>query len=139
MEIQLAGIEDLEQAARFDRHIPAARLEHCIREGQVSVLQDGNRILGVLRWSLFWQMIPFLDLIYIDDACRGMGHGRQMMEQWEREMKEQGYSCVMLSTQADETAKDFYEKLGYRRIGTFLPPEQEAEELMYLKEFGKNP
>jgi hypothetical protein len=40
----------------------------------------------------------------------------------------------MLSTQEDETAKYFYEKLGYRRIGAFLPPEQDADEIMYLKE-----
>lgn len=46
-----------------------------------------------------------------------------------------GYNYVMLSTQEDETAKNFYVKLGYRRIGAFLPPEQEADEIMYLKEF----
>jgi ribosomal protein S18 acetylase RimI-like enzyme len=45
-----------------------------------------------------------------------------------------GYPYVMLSTQEDETAFIFYEKIGYRRIGAFLPPEQEADEIMYLKE-----
>ena len=25
------------------------------------------------------------------------------------------------------------EKLGYRRIGAFVPPEQDADEIMYLK------
>ena len=50
-------------------------------------------------------------------------------------MKRMGYPYVMLSTQEDETAKFFYEKMGYRRIGAFLPPEQEADEIMYLKEF----
>ena len=45
-----------------------------------------------------------------------------------------GFAQVMLSTQADETSKFFYEKLGYRRIGAFLPPDQDAQELIYLKE-----
>jgi len=49
-------------------------------------------------------------------------------------MSVQGYKNVLLSTQADETARFFYEKLGYRQIGSFLPPGQEAEELMYAKE-----
>ena len=49
-------------------------------------------------------------------------------------MKTKGYPYVMLSTQEDETAKFFYEKIGYRRNGAFLPPEQEANEIMYLKE-----
>ena len=61
-------------------------------------------------------------------------HGRKMMAHWESEMAAQGYKHVMLSTQADETAQFFYEKLGYRKIGAFLPPDQEADELMYLKE-----
>ena len=49
-------------------------------------------------------------------------------------MASAGYPYVMLSTQEDETAKFFYEKLGYRRIGAFLPPEQDADEIIYLKE-----
>lgn len=48
-------------------------------------------------------------------------------------MQTMGYPDVMLSTQEDETARYFYEKLGYQRIGAFLPPEQEADEIMYLK------
>jgi ribosomal protein S18 acetylase RimI-like enzyme len=82
---------------------------------------------------LFWQSIPFLDLLYIDEAYQGKGYGRQMMAHWESAMQAMGYKYVMLSTQEDETAKYFYEKLGYRRIGAFLPPEQDADEIMYLK------
>lgn len=135
MEMQPADSRHMEAIQIYDRHIPAARLAECIRAGQVLVLLDGERVVGVLRWSLFWQTIPFLDLIYLDEACRDKGLGTRMMARWESDMASQGYKSVMLSTQADETAKYFYEKLGYRRIGAFLPPEQEAEELMYLKEF----
>lgn len=92
-------------------------------------------IVGVLRYNLFWQSIPFLDLIYIDEAYRGQGWGSKMMADWEGRMQHMGYPYVMLSTQEDETACIFYEKIGYRRIGAFLPPEQEADEVMYLKEF----
>lgn len=137
MDIILAAEGDLQALRQYDSHIPAARLLDCIRGGQVYALVDGPRILGLLRYSLFWQTIPFLDLLYIDEACRGKGHGRQMMARWETEMADQGYPYVMLSTQADETAKYFYEKLGYRSIGSFLPPEQEADEILYLKEFGR--
>lgn len=49
-------------------------------------------------------------------------------------MGDMGFSAVMTSTQADETAWIFYEKRGYRRIGAFLPPLQEAEEWMYWKD-----
>ena len=134
MEIRLAVAEDKTKILQYDRHIHHNKVGECIHNGLVDVLCDGDKIVGVLRYNMFWQSIPFLDLIFIDEAYRGQGWGRQMMARWEDSMKAMGYSPVMLSTQADDTAKYFYEKLGYHRIGAFLPPEQEADEIMYLKE-----
>jgi GNAT superfamily N-acetyltransferase len=109
-------------------------LDECIEQGQVYVLEDtDDSVFGVLRYSLFWQTIPFLDLIYLHESCRGNGFGTEMMRKWECEMRSLGYEYVMTSTQADEDAWRFYEKLGYRRVGGFFPPEQDAEEWMYLK------
>ena len=133
MTIELALDADLDRISFYDRHIPLERLAHCIRQKQVYVLRDQTQIVGVLRYSLFWQTLPFLDLLYLDEAYRGKGHGRQMMTHWETCLYKLGYRYAMLSTQADETAKDFYEKLGYQKTGAFLPPEQTAEELMYGK------
>ena len=134
MMIRTAVPADLDGIRNYDRHIPAARLEECIRRGQVVVLEDNGKILGVLRWNLFWQSLPFLDLIFLDNALRGQGWGTEMMALWEINMAEQGFRHVLLSTQEDELAKFFYEKLGYTLCGDFLPPDQDARELMYRKE-----
>lgn len=134
MEIRSAAAEDINRILEYDCHVPSGRVAECIRNGLVYVLCDAGKILGLLRYNLFWQTIPFLDLLFIAESCRGQGWGSRMMEAWEEAMACLGYHYVMLSTQEDETAKFFYEKIGYRRIGGFLPPEQEAEELMYLKE-----
>ena len=134
MEIRLAVAKDKKKILKYDNHIHHNRVGECIYNGLVTVLCDGSEIVGVLRYNLFWQSIPFLDLLYLDEAYRGKGYGKQMMEEWEESMKYMGYDYVMLSTQEDEDAKYFYEKLGYRRIGAFLPPEQDADEIMYLKE-----
>lgn len=134
MTAEAAAGRDIGEIARLDAHIPRARLDACIRNGFVYVLRDGAApVAGVLRYSLFWQTIPFLEHLYIDAAYRGRGFGRGMMAYWEGAMRQKGYAHVMLSTQADETAQFFYEKLGYRRTGSFLPPGQEALELMYVK------
>lgn len=68
--------------------------------------------MGVLRYNLFWQSIPFLNLSFINEAYWGQDWGSKMMEDWEDTMKTMGYSYVMLSTQENENAKCFYEKLG---------------------------
>lgn len=133
MMIRTAVPADLDGIRNYDRHIPASRLEDCIRRGLVDVLEDDGTILGVLRWNLFWQSLPFLDLIFLDDALRGQGWGTEMVAHWERNMAFLGYDHVLLSTQSDETSKFFYEKLGYRLCGFFLPPDQDVEELMYRK------
>ena len=134
MDIRTAVPADLDGIRRYDRHIPMSRLEDCIRWGLVDVLEENGRIVGMLRWNLFWQSLPFLDLIFLDDALRGQGWGTRMMSRWESNMAALGFDHVLLSTQSDETSKFFYEKLGYRLCGSFLPPEQDVEELMYRKE-----
>lgn len=148
MIIELAQSKDKQKISKLDSHIHLSRLGECIWNGQVYVLKDDSiknggqnhrlkdPVVGVLRYSLFWQSIPFLDLLYIDEAYRGKGYGSQMMSEWEQSMKIRGYKYVMTSTQADETAWRFYEKLGYRKVGGFLPPEQDADEWIYLKQLG---
>ena len=145
MTIELAQRKDKQEIARLDAHISSLLLNECIRKGKIYVLKDdsvknggqnhrlSNPAVGILRYSLFWQTIPFLDLLYIDEAYRSQGFGTAMMHKWEKAMATCGYEYVMISTQADEQAWRFYEKLGYRKIGGFFPPEQEAEEWMYLK------
>ncbi len=133
MTIRLAQGVDQEKIRKYDRHIRHSMLEECIRNQRVYVLEEGKDLVGVLRYSLFWQSIPFLDLIYLEEAYRGRGYGKKLMAHWEATMQARGYRYAMLSTQEDERAKYFYEKLGYRRIGAFLPPDQAADELMYSK------
>lgn len=145
MIIELAQNKDKHRIAELDRHIPPSRLGECICNGLIYVLKDdsvknegqNNRlkapVVGVLRYSLFWQTIPFLDLLYIDETYRNQGFGTLMMHEWEKAMAACRYEYLMTSTQADEQAWRFYEKLGFRKIGGFFLPEQEAEEWMYLK------
>ncbi len=130
-EIRLAEQQDIEDSMQYDSHIPPARFLQCVADSRVYLLLDAGAVLGVLRYSLFWQTIPFLEHIYLAESVRGQGYGTQMMQCWENAMRDMGFSAVMTSTQADETAWMFYEKRGYRRIGAFLPPLQEAQEWMY--------
>ena len=136
MQFQPAQPYEIEAAARLDGHIPRVRLVESIAQGRVYLWKDDTGVVrGLLRYSLFWQTIPFLDLIYLEEGYRRRGIGREMMAFWEAEMRAQGYASVMTSTQADEEAWKFYEALGYRKVGGFFPPEQEAEEWIYLKNF----
>ena len=91
MEIRLAKPADLPGIMKYDRHIHPERLEKCVADGLVYVLCMDLDVVGVLRYSLFWQSIPFLDLLYIDQAYRGKGYGTSAMACWESAMKSIGF------------------------------------------------
>ena len=122
MDIRIAETRDVETLLAHDRHITRARLERKIAERQVLVLLDGETFAGWLRWGLFWDEHPFMNLLYLLEPYRGKGLGRQLVKDWERRMKAEGHELVMTSTQANECAQFFYRRLGYEDVGSFALP-----------------
>jgi len=55
---------------------------------------------------------------------------------WENEMRELGYKMLLLSTQVDEHAQNFYRKLGYKDRGSIFldnTPYEQPQEMLMLK------
>jgi GNAT superfamily N-acetyltransferase len=70
--------------------------------------------------------IPFwleISILWVDEAQRGHGLGRRLMEQCEREASQRGCRYARLAT-SDYQAPEFYPKLGYIRYGALAdcPP-----------------
>lgn len=130
MQIRLAVPKDIEKLCQYDQHIRKQELEHSIRLNRVYMIVEGKLLLGWLRYGLFWDNTPFLNLLYLLENNRGKGIGRQAVEYWEQAMKEQGYDTVLTSTRADEYAQHFYTKLGYKTIGGFLMEEEPFEMIL---------
>ena len=134
--IQHVQHENKEFWFRLDKHLPEAEFEKKVRDKQGYVLFDGQTPVGILRYNLFWDTVPFCNLIFIDWEHQRKGYGRKLMAFWENEMKTLGYDMVMVSTQADETAQHFYRKLGYRDAGgllTNVPGHEQPMELFFVK------
>ena len=58
------------------------------------------------------------------------------MEFWESDMRAQGYTHVLTSTQSDESAQHFYRSLGYRDCGGLvmdIPGHEQPMELFLVK------
>ncbi|MBQ8162724.1 MAG: GNAT family N-acetyltransferase [Clostridia bacterium] len=123
-EAQVRYAEDKDRDFWFslDRHLPEDAFERKVRDGQGLVMEVAGEPAGILRWSLFWDTIPFCNLLYLKEGFRRRGYGRQLMDTWERKMAEAGYALVLTSTQSDEEAQHFYRALGYRDCGGFLLP-----------------
>ena len=121
----------------LDRHIPDAELTLKIRDNRCYIIKDGNKPIGVMRYNLFWDLIPFLNLIYFEEPFRSKGHGTKAMLHWENEMRQFGHKIAMTSTMVEESSQHFYRKLGYKDCGCLIkdfPPYVETMEMFMMKQ-----
>ena len=132
MTIRMATMNDLSRIVEQDRHTSPEELKSLISLGRVAVAEDEESFLGWMRWNLFWDNTPFLNMLYLLEPYRGKGYGKAMMAHWEAEMEGQGYDLLMTSTASDEYAQHFYQKLGYGAVGGFALP-GEVYELIFAK------
>ena len=132
MIVRTATMNDLSLIAEQDHHISREELTTLISLGRVAVAEDSKGFLGWMRWNLFWDNTPFLNMLYLLEPHRGKGYGKALMQWWEAEMRKLGFSTVMTSTASDEYAQHFYQKLGYAAVGGFALP-GESYELVFSK------
>ena len=131
--VRYATDADISFLSAHDKHVAADELARIIGMNRVLVAHDGGRLVGWLRYGLFWDNTPFMNMLYVIDGERGKGHGRALAAYWEESMRVQGYARVMTSTQSDEQAQHFYRKLGYSDAGALLLP-GEPHEIIFIKD-----
>ena len=117
----------------IDRFLPEREFENKVKTKSGYVLEVNEIPVGLMRYNLFWDHIPFCNLIFIDYDHHRKGYGKKMMEHWEADMKAQGYGRLLTSMQADENAQHFYRKLGYHDCGGFVLAVPEPMELIMTK------
>jgi ribosomal protein S18 acetylase RimI-like enzyme len=121
MKVVAATDSDYDYIRKHDQHIVESLILPKIRQNEIYMLQnEEERIVGWMRYGYFWDNTPFLNMIWIDEADRSKGLGKQAVLFWEDEMKRHGFKWVMTSTLSNEEAQHFYRKLGYRDAGCLL-------------------
>lgn len=137
IEIRYLKSSDKQFWYSLDKHLPESEFENKVKTKRGYVLFENNIPIGLLRYNLFWDSIPFCTMLFIDKKCQGKGYGTMLIEEWEKDMKEQGYGMLLTSTQVDETAQHFYRKLGYKDSGSLIidiPIYAQSMEMFFVKE-----
>ena len=127
MVIRYATRDDLPLLAKYDKHIRQDELRRSIGAGRILLLFDGENFAGWLRYNLFWDNLPFMNMLYFLEEYRGKGYGGQLTAFWERKMAEKGYTMVLTSTLSSERGQDFFRKHGYVDCGSLLLPNEPLE------------
>ena len=117
--IRLARKEDLDQITKSELAIGAGVIEKKIEMGEVIVTDDGGQITGILRFSWFWDYLPFINYLWVEEGFRHEKRASRMIQKLEEITEGKNYQTILTSTQADETAQNFYRKIGFEDAGGF--------------------
>ncbi len=136
IEIRYVQLEDSEFWKSLDKHLTDDGFRKKVRDKQGYVLLEDGKPVGLLRFNLFWDDIPFCTLLFVAEAYQGRGYGMALMEHWGADMKSQGHDLLLTSTRGDEESQHFYRKLGYKDCGGLVldvPGYEQPMELFLVK------
>lgn len=77
---------------------------------------EGKVVGGILAWIRPGLKLLCIDTIWLPEHLRGQGYGTELMLAAEAEGKRQGCTHAQMETLPFQ-AEEFYQKLGYKRIG----------------------
>ncbi|MCI9176585.1 MAG: GNAT family N-acetyltransferase [Lachnospiraceae bacterium] len=131
--IRYASSSDFELLSKYENHICETEIKKCISTKRVLIMFYEDTFIGWLRFNLFWDNIPFINLLYFLEDYRRKGFGSRLVGFWENEMLKSGHKIVLTSTQSNEQAQFFYRKIGYTDCGSLLLPGDPLEIIMLKK------
>lgn len=132
MEISIADPRDSEAIHKLDAHLSLDALVQKLQQSEVLVARVQGDIVGCLRFGWFWDELPFINLLWVQEPFRRQGVGRALVLDWEARMRGQGHTLALTSTLANEPGQHFWRALGYEDCGALLLP-GEATELFLRK------
>jgi ribosomal protein S18 acetylase RimI-like enzyme len=115
--IRYAENNDYVWLQEHEEHISGKILKKKIEDKEIYIVEENMKIIGWLRYNLFWDNVPFMNMLYLLEGYRKQGIGTKLVNFWEADMKRNGYSIVLTSTQTNEEGQHFYRKTGYTEIG----------------------
>ncbi|BCM20020.1 GNAT family N-acetyltransferase [Mesorhizobium sp. J8] len=111
-DLSSAELSSIEECLNSDnRRLTGRDNDHAL----VFALRDEQgRAVGVAA-GYSWAGIAELKLMWIDDAYRGLGHGRKLLDAFVAEAAARGSVRIWVSTH-DFQAPGFYERAGFERM-----------------------
>lgn len=114
-DLPSAELDAIEERLNSDNRLLTGRDDDC---GLVFTLRDeAGRAVGAAA-GYSWAGIAELKLMWVEKTCRGVGHGRKLLDAFVSEAAARGARRVWVSTH-DFQAPGLYEKAGFERMAEF--------------------
>ena len=95
---RIADDADLSVLRDLDEHLSPGDLVGLVSAGRVMVAEVDGVVVGCLRWGMFWDEVPFMNLLWLLPEWRGQGIGTSLVEAWETAQVGSGHTMVLTST-----------------------------------------
>lgn len=125
----------------IDKHVTDIGYEKRVYTKTGYVMWEKDMPIGLMHYSVIWDNLPFLNLLFVDEKYRNKGFASQALAFWEEDMRQQGYKMTLVSTQVDEGAQHLYRKSGYIDCGGLVfhnTPFDQPMEMFFRKVLGGN-
>jgi len=129
-DVRLATTADIGQVRSHETGLAAEVIEAKIVNGEVIVCDDAGQITGILRFQWFWDYLPFINYLWIEEGFRREGRATAMIQKLEQLTRGKNYERILVSTQSNERAQDFYRAVGFEDAGGFTMRGQPFELIM---------
>lgn len=124
---RIASNADLPFLCEVDKHVSHQVQADLVSHGRVMVAEVDGVAVGCLRWGMFWDEVPFMNLLWVVPERRGQGVGTTLIEAWEKSQVASGHTMVLTSTVSAERAQHLYRRLGYVDSGALFLPDEPTE------------
>ena len=116
--VRFAKPSDLDALQALDRWPTERTWVRKVEEREVLVLEVAQTVVGLARYEVLWTTVPFLGLIFIEEAYRGQGASRLMLDFLKRHLVGEGYVALLSSSQTDEPeAQGWHLRMGFTANG----------------------
>lgn len=110
------------------QHLPEAINEMF----KIGYTNEHNEVIGGLFATSTAFNIVYVSMVFVDEAYRQQGIGKQLMHELEKQARQKGAKWIRLDT-FDFQGKAFYEALGYEKVGGYTSDNPPFSEYFFLK------
>lgn len=136
--ILFAQDKHLDGCKALENHPNDEWILKAINHQEIIIAILANELIGYLKFTYFWQGLPFIQLIKVKKELRGNGTGKAMLQFLEDYTKQQGQHVILSSSQANEVGPNrWHLSMGFSKSGVLEAiNEGGIDEILYMKSVG---
>ncbi len=143
--IRFAREDEKDLVRNLDPHskyIKPLRTKQQLEDKRIILAFDQDQPVGLIKFSYFWDTRPYIDLIWLKEAYRGLGIGTKLLKFLEDYLVKAGCSYLFISAQENEPkALKWHQSRGFKICGSLDKinlPQEDTKEIFLYKQISSN-